>query len=50
MCDGTIHGRVVTEDQIEEWAEEAEHGYDLSQLPPPLAGCPTFGNGAEPSA
>lgn len=38
---GTINGKPVTEAQIQEWADEAAHGYDVSRLKPrgrPLMG------------
>jgi hypothetical protein len=38
---GTINGKPVTEAQLQEWADEAERGYDISRLKPrgrPLMG------------
>jgi len=31
-CYRTKSGKVITDDDIERWAAEAEHGYDISQL------------------
>ena len=41
MSLGTINGKSVTEAQLQEWADEAERGYDISRLKPrgrPLMG------------
>ena len=35
-----IHGCQVSDDQIQAWADEAEAGYDLRQLPQPVTGLP----------
>jgi len=43
----TINGRPVTEQQIAEWAAEAEAGYDVAALKKRGRGRP--GRGAEPS-
>lgn len=43
----TINGRPVTEQQIVEWAAEAEAGYDVAALKKRGRGRP--GRGAEPS-
>lgn len=43
----TINGVPVSEDQIEEWAAEAEAGYDVEALKKRGRGRP--GRGAEPS-
>lgn len=43
----TINGRPVTEQQIDEWAAEAEAGYDVAALKKRGRGRP--GRGAEPS-
>lgn len=45
MTEGTIKGKPVTDAQIQAWADEAEAGYDLSQLPPARPGRPTVGDG-----
>jgi predicted transcriptional regulator len=42
-----IHGRPVTEEQIQAWADEAEAGYDVDALKKRGRGRP--GRGAEPS-
>jgi len=41
-----IHGKSITEEQIQQWAAEAEAGYDLSKLPAPRRGRPPVGRGA----
>ena len=33
-----LHGRRVSDEQIQAWADEAEAGYDLRQLPRLLGG------------
>lgn len=43
----TINGRPVSEDQIAEWAAEAEAGYDVEKLRRRGRGRP--GRGAQPS-
>ena len=40
-----LHGSPVTDEQIQAWAEEAEAGYDLAQLPKPRRGRPPVGEG-----
>ena len=35
-----LHKRGVSDDQIQAWADEAETGYDLRQLPQPVMGRP----------
>ena len=35
----------VSDEQIQAWADEAERGYDLTKLAPPLLGRPLVGNG-----
>lgn len=40
-----IHGRRVSDEQIQAWADEAEAGYDLRQLPRPTPGRPPVGRG-----
>ncbi|MDF9276215.1 ribbon-helix-helix domain-containing protein [Arthrobacter sp. EH-1B-1] len=46
-ADETINGVPVSEEQIEEWAAEAEAGYDVEALKKRGRGRP--GRGAEPS-
>ena len=43
----TIKGKPVTEEQIEQWAKEAEAGYDIAALKKRGRGRP--GRGAEPT-
>lgn len=43
----TIHGKPVTEEQIQAWADEAERGYDVGALKKRGRGRP--GRGAQPS-
>ena len=38
---GNANGKPVTDSQIDEWADEAERGYDVTQLKP--RGRPTMG-------
>ena len=40
-----LHGRRVSDEQIRAWADEAEAGYDLQQLPRPSPGRPLVGRG-----
>lgn len=40
-----MHGKPVTDEQIQAWADEAEVGYDLSKLSAPRRGRPTVGDG-----
>ena len=40
-----LHGRRVSDEQIQAWADEAEAGYDLQQLPRPTPGRPQSGGG-----
>lgn len=42
----TIHGKLITDEQIQAWADEAERGYEMSQLPPGRPGRPPVGKGA----
>lgn len=46
MSEHLLHGKPVTDEQIQAWADEAEAGYDLSKLPQPRRGRPTVGDGA----
>ena len=41
-----IRGKSITEAQIQQWADEAEAGYDIAKLPPPRRGRPPVGRGA----
>lgn len=45
MSDRLLHGEPVSDEQIQAWADEAERGYDLTKLAPPLPGRPLVGNG-----
>ena len=45
MNDRLLHGEPVSDEQIQAWADEAERGYDLTKLAPPLLGRPLVGNG-----
>ena len=45
MSDGLIRANPVSDEQIQAWADEAERGYDLTKLAPPLPGRPLVGNG-----
>ncbi len=47
MCVGEhlLHGGIVSDEQIQAWADEAEAGYDLSQLPRARRGRPPVGEG-----
>ena len=40
-----LHGRRVSDEQIQAWADEAEAGYDLQQLPRSTPGRPPVGRG-----
>lgn len=44
MSDRLLHGERVSDEQIQVWADEAERGYDLTKLAPPLLGRPLVGN------
>ena len=44
MSDRLLHGEPVSDEQIQAWADEAERGYDLTKLAPPLPGRPLVGN------
>ena len=37
MSNGLIRDNPVSDEQIQAWADEAERGYDLTKLAPPLA-------------
>ncbi|WP_297008401.1 ribbon-helix-helix domain-containing protein [uncultured Corynebacterium sp.] len=45
MSEHLLHGKPVTDEQIQAWADEAEAGYDLSTLPEPRRGRPPVGDG-----
>lgn len=45
MSEHLLHGKPVTDEQIQAWADEAEAGYDLSKLPKPRRGRPPVGDG-----
>lgn len=45
VSDRLLHGKPVTDEQIQAWADEAEAGYDLSKLPKPRRGRPSLGDG-----
>ncbi|PRB12929.1 ribbon-helix-helix protein, CopG family [Microbacterium sp. MYb62] len=45
MSEHLLHGKPVTDEQIQAWADEAEAGYDPSTLPKPRRGRPTVGDG-----
>ena len=44
MSDRLIHENPVSDEQIQAWADEAERGYDLTKLAPPLPGRPLVGS------
>lgn len=44
MSDHLIHENPVSDEQIQAWADEAERGYDLIKLAPPLPGRPSVRN------
>ena len=45
MSERLLHGKFVSDEQIQAWADEAERGYDLTKLPPPRPGRPPGGKG-----
>ncbi|MGO1538470.1 MAG: ribbon-helix-helix protein, CopG family [Leucobacter sp.] len=45
MSEHLMHGKPVTDEQIQAWADEAEAGYDLDKLPKPRRGRPPLGDG-----
>ncbi|MDN6554503.1 MAG: ribbon-helix-helix domain-containing protein [Bifidobacterium mongoliense] len=45
MSEHLLHGKPVTNEQIQAWADEAEAGYDLPKLPKPRRGRPPVGDG-----
>jgi len=44
MSDGLVRANSVSDEQIQAWADEAERGYDLTKLAPPLLGRSLVGN------
>lgn len=44
MSDGLIRDNPVSDEQIQAWADEAERGYNLTELAPPLPGRPLVGS------
>ncbi len=45
MNEHLLHGKPVSDEQIQAWADEAEVGYNLARLPQPHRGCPPVGDG-----
>ena len=45
MSDRLLHGEPVSDEQIQAWADDAERGYDLTELALPRPGCPLVRNG-----
>ena len=45
MNERLLHGVPVSDEQIQAWADEAERGYDLADLPSPRPGRPPVGTG-----
>ena len=45
MSEHLLHGKPVTDEQIQMWADEAEAGYDPATLPKPRRGRPPVGDG-----
>lgn len=45
MSEHLLNGKPVTDEQIQEWADEAERGYDLPKLSKPRRGRPPVGDG-----
>lgn len=43
MSERLLHGVPVSDEQIQAWADEAERGYDLADLPSPRSGRPPVG-------
>ena len=48
MSDRLLHGEPVSDEQIQAWADEAERGYDLTKLVPPLVGVKPAFSGVVP--
>ena len=45
MSERHLRGVPVSDEQIQAWADEAERGYDLTDLPSPRPGRPPVGKG-----
>ena len=45
MSERLLHGVPVSDERIQAWADEAECGYDLADLPLPCSGRPPVGEG-----
>ncbi|SJM56154.1 ribbon-helix-helix domain-containing protein [Gulosibacter sp. 10] len=45
MSEHFLHGKPVTDEQIQAWADEAERGYDPATLSKPRRGRPPVGDG-----
>ena len=45
MSERLLRGVPVSDEQIQTWADEAERGYDLADLPSPRPGRPPAGKG-----
>ncbi len=45
MGEHLLHGKPITDEQIQAWADEAEAGYDPSKLSRPRRGRPPIGDG-----
>ena len=45
MSKRLLRGVPVSDEQIQTWADEAERGYDLADLPSPRPGLPPVGEG-----
>ena len=45
MSERLLRGVPVSDEQIQAWADEAERGYDLADLPSPRPGHPPVGEG-----
>lgn len=45
MSERLLRGVPVSDEQIQAWADEAERGYDLADLPSPHPGLPPVGEG-----
>ena len=50
MSDRLIHGKPVSDEQIQAWADEAERGYDLTKLAPAHPGRPPAGKRTDVAA
>lgn len=48
MSDDLIRDNPVSNEQIQAWADEAERGYDLTKLAPPLVGVKPAFSGVVP--